>query len=60
MREEESEKVSGSELAYLEAINVKSKASRSLKQLLLRNFFFTVFTCFKMNVIFSVFLQLGV
>lgn len=31
--------VSGSELAYLEAINVKSKASRSLKQLPSRNFF---------------------
>ena len=47
--------MSGSELAYLQAINVKSKVSRSLKQLLSRNFFFTVFTCFIMNVIFSVF-----
>ena len=35
--------MSGSELAYLEAINVKSKASRSLKQLLSRNFFFYCF-----------------
>lgn len=51
--------MSEAELAYLKEINVKSKASRSLKQLLQRNVFFTVLTCFIMNVIFNPFLPLG-